>query len=129
MKNLYNETLELSTLLVHVTVSYGRREEYQSLDELRDQLRKQMAQRDDIITQKVRAGKKGTPVVDPVRLCGTLTEPVLNLIHQSLFQSADQKLKQVNKAVNELQKLLGDVSISLISSYVVIGIHPSLCCM
>ncbi len=59
--------MELSSLLVHVSVSYGRREEYQSLDELRDQLRKQMAQRDDIISQKVRAGKKGgVPVADPV---------------------------------------------------------------
>ncbi len=66
LKNLHNEPLELSSLLVHVTVTYGRREEYQSLDELRDQLRKQMAQRDEMITQKVRAGKKGAPVPDPV---------------------------------------------------------------
>eukprot|EP00042_Codosiga_hollandica_P058066 m.871235 g.871235 ORF g.871235 m.871235 type:complete len:895 (-) comp59761_c1_seq4:1897-4581(-) len=90
LKNLYNEPLELSALLIHITLSYGRREEYQSLDELRDQLRKQMAQRDDIITQKVRANKKGATAVDA---------------------GSDLQLKQVNKTVNELQKKLGDLTV------------------
>ena len=59
LKNIYNEQQELASLLVHIEVEWGRGEEYQSLEELRDQMRRRMAERDAIITQKVRAQQKG----------------------------------------------------------------------
>ena len=78
LKNIYNETQELSSLLarerhqltraystqVHIEVSFGSSEEYQSLEEMRDQLRLQKSERDALIQQKVRGNS-----ISQVRIC------------------------------------------------------------
>eukprot|EP00049_Salpingoeca_infusionum_P018616 m.357987 g.357987 ORF g.357987 m.357987 type:complete len:1324 (-) comp18011_c0_seq1:571-4542(-) len=54
LKNAHNEPLELSSLLVHISVEVNRSEEYQSLQQLREQLRLQEARREELVRQQLR---------------------------------------------------------------------------
>lgn len=60
--NVFNEPLELSALLIHVTSTYGlmeHEEEYNSLQDLRAQLRKHNLETETIIKEKIQKAKKG----------------------------------------------------------------------
>lgn len=86
LKNIYNEPLELASLLVYIEVVFGSSEEYQSLEELRDLLRQQKNERDVIIAQKLKG--------------------------QTLDASEEVHLKEVNKKVNDLHERMGRASIA-----------------
>ncbi len=70
LKNTYNEPLELSSLLVHVDIQVQvPTAEYQSLQELRMEIRRQQQRRDDLVQQITKAG--GMDAVGfPVICCG-----------------------------------------------------------
>eukprot|EP00054_Salpingoeca_dolichothecata_P031739 m.264485 g.264485 ORF g.264485 m.264485 type:complete len:1303 (-) comp27854_c0_seq1:245-4153(-) len=55
LKNLYNEPMDLCSILIHVESMFGGNEdeEYQSLQQLRAQMRKQAEERDALIKEKV----------------------------------------------------------------------------
>jgi len=58
LKNVYNEPLELSSLLVHISISYGegaKDKVFQGLQELKNELRHTAAERDELVKQKVGA--------------------------------------------------------------------------
>ena len=59
LKNAYNEPLELSSVLVHVRVEYEKSQEYQSLQELRENLRRADAMRDALIKEALMNQQKG----------------------------------------------------------------------
>lgn len=56
LKNAYNEPLPLSSLLIHVEVTHkeARDENYQSLQALREQMRRQNAEREDLIKEMLK---------------------------------------------------------------------------
>eukprot|EP00047_Mylnosiga_fluctuans_P014182 m.36079 g.36079 ORF g.36079 m.36079 type:complete len:972 (-) comp5374_c0_seq1:1778-4693(-) len=57
LRNEYNEPLELSSLLVHVDLQVQPpTDEYQSLQELRSEIRRQQQRRDDLVQQLVAGG-------------------------------------------------------------------------
>jgi phosphatidylinositol phospholipase C gamma-1 len=56
LKNPFNEPLELSSLLVHISYEENKSQEYQSLQELRQQLRLQEAKREDLVKKQLRSG-------------------------------------------------------------------------
>ncbi|EGD83199.1 phospholipase C gamma [Salpingoeca rosetta] len=59
LKNAFNEPLELSSILVHIRVEYERSEEYQSLQELRENLRRAGARRDELIKETLLQQQQG----------------------------------------------------------------------
>ena len=64
LKNVYNEPLELSSLLVHLEYSFQpASDEYQSLQELRSQLRREQRRRDELVHEMAKTGV----VADTVR--------------------------------------------------------------
>lgn len=94
--NIHSEPLELSSLLVHISFSFEEMEqdeEYQSLQELRTQMRKRVAERQDLIKEKVLATKEGKQV-DPSKeeeLAKLNSE--LRVIEEQIMQNPIEKTR------------------------------------
>eukprot|EP00043_Microstomoeca_roanoka_P005501 m.56102 g.56102 ORF g.56102 m.56102 type:complete len:1354 (+) comp12995_c0_seq1:65-4126(+) len=59
LKNAFNEPLEMSSILIHIRMTYERSEEYQSLQELRENLRRAGAMRDELVKQALKQAQQG----------------------------------------------------------------------
>ena len=65
LKNVNNEPLELSSLLVHVDIAFqAPTADYQSLQELRAQIRQHQQARDDLVHEKAKGGAAFDVVYD-----------------------------------------------------------------
>ena len=85
LKNVYNEPLELSSLLVHISVSYGegvKDKKFQGLQDTKDKLRKLGNVRDEMVKEKVIKSKKG----------------------EEVDQAFDKKLQETNAQIRKLEE-------------------------